>query len=194
MPAENDITRLLNQWSEGSDQARDLVAPMIYEELKQIARNAFRHEGSQHTLQPTALVHEAYEKLVGVNVDWQDREHFFALAARMMRRLLVNHANSRAALKRGGKALHMTLHEDAHAASVAEEDVLALHEALTQLATLDERKANILEMHYFGGLTQPQMGSVLDISESTVRREFKLARIWLKKLLSDGKVEPGTDH
>ncbi len=189
MADSNDITLLLNQWSEGSDRARDLVAPMIYQELKQIARNAFRGEGAQHTLQPTALVHEAYEKLVGVEIDWQDRGHFFALAARMMRRLLVNHAKSRGALKRGGNALHMTLHEDAHAESAAEEDVLALNEALTQLAELDDRKANILEMHYFGGLTQPQMANVLDVSESTVRREFKLARIWLKKLLDDGHTD-----
>lgn len=189
MAAENDITQLLNQWSEGDNQARDLVAPLIYDELKQIARNAFRHEGARHTLQPTALVHEAYEKLIEVDIGWQDRGHFFALAARMMRRLLVNHANSRAAQKRGGNAVHMTLQEEVHAPADAEEDVLALNGALSQLAELDQRKADVLELHYFGGLTQPQIGHVLDVSESTVRREFKLARMWMKKLLNEDRAD-----
>ena len=189
MASEENITQLLNRWSAGDDSARDAVAPMIYDELKNIARGVFRGEGGQHTLQPTALVNEAYVKLVGVDVEYQDRSHFYALAARMMRRLLVNHANSRAAKKRGGGALKVTLHEALHAEKEAEEDVLALDEALTGLAEMDERKAGILELHYFGGLTQPEIGEVLDISESTVRREFKLARIWLKKLLSDAAAE-----
>ncbi|MEL7186514.1 MAG: ECF-type sigma factor [Pseudomonadota bacterium] len=183
------ITQLLNRWSAGDSQAGDDVAPLIYEELKQIARGVFRHEYGQHTLQPTALVHEAYEKLVGVDVEWQSRKHFFALAARMMRRLLVNYANSRAAQKRGGDALRVTLQGELHAEDTADEDVLALDEALTQLAGLDARKASVLELYYFGGLTQLEMCDVLNISESTVRREFKLARIWLKKLLSDMSAE-----
>ena len=183
MSTGEDITQLLNRWSDGEENARDAVTPMIYDELKRIAENVFRRERSRQTLQPTALVHEAYEKLVGVDVEWENRAHFFALAARMMRRLLVNHANSRAAQKRGGDALRVTLTEAMLAADEAEDDVLALDEALTQLAAMDERKANVLELHYFGGLTQPEIGRVLDASESTIRREFKLARIWLKKLL-----------
>jgi len=182
---EDDITQLLNRWSAGDNNARDEVAPLIYDELKDIARGVFRRENARHTLQPTALVHEAYEKLVGVEIEWQDRTHFFALAARMMRRLLVNHARSRAALKRGGDVLRVTLHESLHGANDADEDVLALDEALNQLADMDARKANVLELHYFGGLTQEEIGQSLGISESTTRREFKLARIWLRKLLSD---------
>lgn len=190
MGSKDDITQLLNKWSAGDNQARDVVAPLIYDELKKIARGVFRNENARHTLQPTALVHEAYEKLVDVDLEWQNRSHFFALAARMMRRLLVNHAKNRTAQKRGGGALRMTLQDDMHAEPDAEEDVLALDEALTQLAAMDERKANVIELHFFGGLTQPQIGEVLDVSESTVRREYKLARIWLRKLLNDGKPEP----
>ncbi len=189
MATEEDITQLLNRWSAGDDSARDSVAPLIYEELKNIARGVFSRENPAHTLQPTALVNEAYVKLVGVDVEWQDRGHFFALAARMMRRLLVNHANSRAAQRRGGDALRVTLHEAMHGEKDADEDVLALDEALSRLGELDERKASVLELHYFGGLTQPEMGEVLDISESTVRREFKLARIWLRKMLSDAAAD-----
>ena len=185
MASDDEITELLNRWSAGDDGARDAVAPLIYDELKRIARGVFRDESARHTLQPTALVNEAYVKLVGVDVEWQNRSHFYALTARMMRRLLVNHANSRAAKKRGGDALRVTLHETLHGGPEAEEDVLALDEALSQLAEMDPRKADVLELHYFGGLTQPEIGEALDISESTVRREFKLARIWLRKLLSD---------
>lgn len=185
MSGADDITQLLNRWADGDDGARDAVAPLIYDELKRIARNVFRRESARQTLQPTALVHEAYEKLVGVDVEWQDRGHFFALAARMMRRLLVNHANSRVAQKRGGGALRVTLNDAVHGAQGAEEDVLALDEALNRLSEQDARKATVLELHYFGGLTQPEIGEVLETSESTVRREFKLARIWLKKLMSE---------
>ena len=134
----DDITQLLNRWSEGDDGARDAVAPLIYDELKNIARGVFRRENARHTLQPTALVHEAYEKLVGADVEWENRSHFFALAARMMRRLLVNHAKSRAAQKRGGGALKVTLHESLLGRNDADEDVLALDEALKQLARMDE--------------------------------------------------------
>ncbi|MEO1204583.1 MAG: ECF-type sigma factor, partial [Pseudomonadota bacterium] len=177
------------RWSAGDDGARDAVAPLIYEELKNIARGVFRRESASHTLQPTALVNEAYVKLVGVDVEWQNRSHFYALTARMMRRLLVNHANSRTAKKRGGGALRVTLEEGVHGGKEAEEDVLALDEALTKLAERDARQSDILELHYFGGLTQPEIGEALGVSESTVRREFKLARIWLRKLLSDAAGE-----
>lgn len=185
MSAGDEITQLLNRWSDGDDTARDRVAPLIYEELKQIARGVFHSENAGHTLQPTALVHEAYEKLIGVELEWQNRGHFFALAARMMRRLLVNHANNRSAKKRGGGALKVTLHETSVQEADTEEEILALDEALTQLATHDERQSQVLELHYFGGLTQPEIAEVLEVSESTVRRDFKLARIWLRKLLSD---------
>ncbi|MEL6227124.1 MAG: ECF-type sigma factor [Pseudomonadota bacterium] len=185
MNPADDITQLLNRWAGGDAAARDRVAPLIYDELNQIARGIFGRESVRHTLQPTALVHEAYEKLIGVELEWQDRSHFFALAARMMRRLLVNHANSRSAQKRGGGALRVTLHEESLQEHDGDEDIRALDEALTQLAVHDERQSQVLELHYFGGLTQPEIGEVLKVSESTVRREFKLARIWLRKLLRE---------
>jgi len=181
----DDITQLLNRWSEGDRSAMNSVTPLIYEELKRIARQVFSRESGRHTLQPTALVHEAYEKLVGVDIEWQDRAHFYALAARMMRRLLVNHANGRSAKKRGGDALKVTLHEELIEGHEGDEDILQLDAALEELATMDERKADILELHYFGGLTQPQTGVALGISESTVRRELRLAKIWLRKILNE---------
>jgi len=185
MSDNDDITQLLNRWADGDRSAMESVTPLIYDELKRIARQVFSRERGQHTLQPTALVHEAFEKLIGVDVEWQDRAHFYALAARMMRRLLVNHANSRDAKKRGGDALKVTLHEELHADGSADEDILQLDAALSRLAEVSERQADILELHYFGGLTQPQIGVALDISESTVRRELRLAKIWLRKLLSE---------
>lgn len=181
----SDVTQLLNRWVQGDDQALQRVTPMVYDELRRIAGNVFSRENRGHTLQPTALVHEAYTKLIDVETTWQNRAHFFALAARMMRRLLVNHAQARNAAKRGGDALHITLQEDAHAEQAVDQDVLALDAALAELATFDERKAKILEAHYFGGLTQPETGAVLKLSESTVRRELRVAKAWLRKRLAD---------
>lgn len=180
----SEITRLLNAWVAGDNQALDAVTPLVYDELHMMAERIFSREREPQTLQPTALVNEAYEKLIGVDANWQDRSHFYALAARMMRRLLVNHAKSRKALKRGGEALRITLHEDRHGRAAFDEDILALDEALLELRNQDERKASILELHYFGGLTQEETALALDISESTVRRELRLAKIWLRKLLS----------
>ena len=179
--AETPRTRL----HDGREVDARELAGLVYADLRRIAGSLFKRQPVGATLQPTALVHEAYEKLVGVEVEWQDRAHFFALAARMMRRLLVNHANSRVAQKRGGGALRVTLNDAVHGTQDAEEDVLALDEALNRLTEQDARKATVLELHYFGGLTQPEIGEVLEASESTVRREFKLARIWLKKLMSE---------
>jgi RNA polymerase sigma factor (TIGR02999 family) len=179
------VTQLLNRWIDGDDAALQRVTPMVYDELRRIARGVFAGERQGHTLEPTALVHEAYEKLVSVDSTWQNRAHFYALAARMMRRLLVNHAKARHASKRGGNALRMTLHEDAVGAQDTDEDVLALDAALAELAAFDERKARVLEAHYFGGLTQPETATALSISESTVRRELRIAKAWLKKQLSE---------
>jgi RNA polymerase sigma factor (TIGR02999 family) len=177
------VTQLLNRWVEGDEAALERVTPMVYDELRRIARVVFSRERAGHTLQPTALVHEAYSKLIEVDATWQDRAHFYALAARMMRRLLVNHAKARNAGKRGGDALRITLQEEAVGAADINEDVLALDEALAELATFDERKAIVLEAHYFGGLTQPETAAVLNISESTVRREERVAKAWMRKRL-----------
>jgi len=169
---------------DGDAGAIDEVTPLVYEELRRIARGVFSREQQGHTLQPTALVHEAYAKLVAVDTTWQNRAHFYALAARMMRRLLVNHAVARNAGKRGGDAIRMTLAEDQVAAREPDEDVLALDAALAELASFDPRKAQVLELHYFGGLTQPESAAVLGISESTVRREMRVAKAWLKRALA----------
>lgn len=184
MDQGSDITQLLNRWVEGDEAALSSVTPLVYDELKKMARGIFSRESPAHTLQPTALVHEAYEKLIGVDAEWQNRAHFYALAARMMRRLLVNHANSRRAKKRGGDALQVTLHEELHAGKSADEDVLELDHALAELSANDERKGTVLELHYFGGLTHEQIAVAMDISESTVRRELRVAKIWLRKNLS----------
>lgn len=185
MNSAGNVTELLNRWVDGDAAAREQVAPIVYDELKRIARGVFAGERQGHTLQPTALVHEAYAKLIDVDITWQDRAHFYALAARMMRRLLVNYATARATAKRGGGALHITLHDDAHAAREPGENVLALDSALAELSAMDERKGQILEMHYFGGLTQREIGVAIDLSESTVRRELRVAKLWMRKSLAE---------
>ncbi|MEM9688305.1 MAG: ECF-type sigma factor [Pseudomonadota bacterium] len=181
-----DVTQLLNRWVDGDEAALERVTPLVYGELRRIARGVFARERNGHTLQPTALVHEAYAKLIHVDATWQDRAHFYALAARMMRRLLVNHAKALKAEKRGGDSLKVTLDEDAVGRDAINEDILALDAALAELATFDSRKAEVLEAHYFGGLTQLETAAVLDISESTVRREERVAKAWLRKRLSEG--------
>jgi len=186
-PDAGEITRLLRDWADGDAAALESLTPLVYGELRQIAQRLFGRESPGHTLQPTALVHEAYEKLIGVDTDWQDRTHFYALAARMMRRLLVNHANARNAAKRGGDALRVTLDESA-VGSGADEDLLDLDEALSKLAGFDERMASILELHYFGGLTHEQAARVVGVSEPTSRRDLRLARAWLRKYMSEKKI------
>jgi len=185
-PDAGEITRLLREWSEGDAAALESLTPLVYGELRRIAQRLFGSESPGHTLQPTALVHEAYEKLIGVDTDWQDRTHFYALAARMMRRLLVNHANARKAAKRGGDALRVTLDESAVGGN-AEENLLDLDYALSKLAGFDERMARILELHYFGGLTHEQAARVVGVSEPTSRRDLRLARAWLRKYMSEKK-------
>ena len=181
--SSDELTRLLNEWVRGEPAAFDRAAPMLYGELHRIAAGIFARERGQHTLQATALVHEACERLIGANLELADREHFYALAARMMRRLLINHAKARKAAKRGGDAVHVTLDEGRIEAPESLE-VLALDAALNQLAEHDARKAEIIEMSYFGGLTQPAIGRVLGLSESTVRREHRIAILWLKKFMN----------
>ncbi len=183
-PEAGEITRLLRDWADGDAAALESLTPLVYGELRRIAQRLFGSESPGHTLQPTALVHEAYEKLIGVDTDWQDRTHFYALAARMMRRLLVNHANARKAAKRGGDALRVTLDESAMGSN-ADEDLLDLDEALSKLAGFDERMARILELHYFGGLTHEQAARVVGVSEPTSRRDLRLARAWLRKYMSE---------
>ncbi|MFK8031124.1 MAG: ECF-type sigma factor [Gammaproteobacteria bacterium] len=178
------ITHLLNKWSEGDEEALHEVTPLVYKELHRIAQNAFSRERAGHTLQPTALLNEAYAKLISVDATWQNRTHFYALAARMMRRLLVNHAKSHNAKKRGGDAVKVTLQEDQLGGHRPEEHLVALDDALAELFAMDERAGELLELHYFGGLTQVELALAMNISKSTVRRELRVAKTWLKKKLS----------
>ncbi len=191
METPGDVTQLLNRWVEGDAAALDQVTPLVYAQLRQIARQVFQRERESHTLQPTALVHEAFVRLIGVKVEWQNRAHFFAIAARMMRRLLVNEAHARLAEKRGGRQLRVTL-DDRVAQTTAQEDVLELDAALSRLAALDARKSEVVELHYFGGLTHTEIATVMPISESTVRRELRVARLWLRRMLSEHQGNEGS--
>jgi RNA polymerase sigma factor (TIGR02999 family) len=184
MSGPNEITRLLNDWADGDARAGDALAPLVYDELHKLAQRLFRSERAGHTLQPTALVHEIYGKLVNVDVSWQNRAHFYALAARMMRRLLVTHAKARTAAKRGGGALRVTIDESVAATEGTDTDLMALDEALTALAELDPRKAELIQLQYFGGLTFGEMEEVTSLSSSTLDRELRLARAWLKHRLT----------
>lgn len=185
MSGAGQITELLNQWTGGDRQACEALAPLIYEELHKLARTIFRSEKRGHTLQPTALVHEAYARLVDVDVAWQSRAHFYSLAARMMRRLLVNHANAHNAAKRGDGAVRVTLADEHAADEAADADLLDLDQALTKLAAVDERKAELIQLQYFGGLSFREMEAVTGLSSSTLDRELRLARAWMKAQLGD---------
>jgi RNA polymerase sigma factor (TIGR02999 family) len=178
------ITMLLKSWQEGDDAALEQLTASVYDELHKLARSAFRGERPGHTLQPTALVNEAFVRLVGADIGWQNRAHFFALSARMMRRILVNHAEARNAQKRGGDQVVLTLDEGMVRATETDERFEALDEAITELATFDERKAELIELQLFGGLTFEEMAEVTGLSTSTLDRELRAAKAWLKTTIS----------
>jgi RNA polymerase sigma factor (TIGR02999 family) len=179
------ITELLVAWSEGRRDALDRLVPLLYEDLRRLAAGHMRHESPGHSLQPTALVHEAYVRLIDQRqVHWRNRAHFFGVAAGMMRRILVDHARSRRADKRGGAWDRVTLVEDQVAGGAQEMDLLALHESLERLAAFDPRQARIVELRYFGGLTIEEAAEVVGISEATVVRDWTIAKAWLRADLS----------
>ena len=180
----DDITALLVAWGRGDEAALQQLIPLVHRELHQIARRCLKGERPGQTLQPTALVNEAYLRLVGVRrVSWKNRTHFLAMSARLMRRVLVDFARSRQYQKRGGGAMKVSL-DEAHAVSTERgEDLVALDEALTALSALDERKARVIEMRFFGGLTAEEIAEVLDVSRETVLRDWRLARAWLMQEL-----------
>lgn len=181
-----DITQLLREWSEGDQRALDQLLPMVYEELHQQAARFRRRERPNHTLQTTAIIHEAYLKLIDQrNVKWQSREHFFAIASLAMRRVLVNYAKASRREKRGGSAAKLQL-EEAELTSVTEkgEEILALDEALTRLAAIDEQQARVVELRYFSGLGLEDTAKVLGLSRATVAREWNMAKAWLYQELS----------
>ena len=167
--------------------ARDALMPLVYQELRRQAAGHLRREKRGETLQPTALVNEAYLRLINAkDVAWHDRAHFLAVAARVMRRILVDHARSRHYQKRGGDAAHVTLDEALVVASEPDQDVVAIDEALTALAVVDARKSQVVEMRFFGGLTIEETAEALQVSRDTVKRDWKMAKLWLLRELRGG--------
>lgn len=180
-----DVTQLLADWRNGDAAALDQLMPLVYRELRHLAEHYMRSERTDHTLQPTALVHEAYLRLVQIDVDWQDRVHFFAIAAQVMRRILVDHARKHRYAKRGAGARKVALDEAIDLSRERAGDLLALDDALTSLAAFDHRKSRIIELQYFGGLTYEETADVLGISLTTVQREVKMAKAWLYRAIKD---------
>ncbi len=182
--SQQRVTDLLTRWSEGDNAALAELTPLVYEELRRLAHRQMGAERRDHTLQTTALVNEAYLRLADqTNPRWQNRAHFFAVAARSMRRILVSYARSQRSQKRGGGALKVDLEEAALVSSEESKEIIDLHEALERLAALDSRKAQVVELKYFGGLNYDEMAEVLKISRVTVRRDWRFARAWLYKEL-----------
>lgn len=184
-PAE--ITQLLLDWRGGSERAFAELLPLVYGELRRIARNYMRRQNPGHTLQTTALVNEAYMRLVDSNrVNWQDRNHFFAVSAQLMRRILVDFARKKNSQKRGGDHLIVTLDERVENLAETGTDMVALDEALSRLAEFSPRQSRVIELRFFAGLNEEQIAEVLDISARTVRRDWQIARAWLfRELRSD---------
>jgi len=178
--SQQRVTELLVRWSQGDDVALADLTPLVYDELRRLAHRHMGGERSHHTLQTTALVNEAYLRLADqTNPRWQNRAHFFAVAARAMRRILVSYARSQQTQKRGGGALKVDLDEAALVSPEESKEIVYLHEALQQLASLDSRKAQVVELKYFGGLNYEEMAEVLKISPVTVRRDWRFAKAWL---------------
>jgi RNA polymerase sigma factor (TIGR02999 family) len=176
----HEITRLLQAWGDGDERALERLMPLVYEELRQAAHWYMAREAPGHTLQTTALVNEVYLRLAGVRRGrWQDRTHFFALCAKLMRRILTDFARSRRSQKRGGHAPHVALDEALVVSQEPRADLLALHEALQRLETLDPRKSQVVELRFFGGLSVEEAAAVLEVSPETVLRDWRVAKDWL---------------
>ena len=180
----SNITQLLNDYQGGKKDALDELFPLVYGELRKLAANRLRGERSDHTLQPTALVHEAYLRLIEQHsADWQNRAHFFGLAAEMMRRILVNHAVKNNAEKRFGNQTRLVLDEIVDFTNGADVNLILLDEALNKLAEFDPKQAKIVELKFFGGLTNEEIAEVTGVSDSTVKREWRIAKAWLHEQL-----------
>jgi RNA polymerase sigma factor (TIGR02999 family) len=186
------ITRLLNDWSSGDEEALNVLIPLVHRELQQLARRHMRQERHGHTLQATALVSEAYLRLLELKqIRWEDREHFFAVAARLMRRILVDAARARHAQKRGDGVQTVPLEEAQSAESNPEGDLLFVDEMLRSLQAVDKRKAQVVELRVFMGLSVEQAASVLVVSTETVKRDWRLAKAWLKRELEPADLHAG---
>jgi RNA polymerase sigma factor (TIGR02999 family) len=181
------VTELLTRWNSGDVSARDALVPLVYGELRRIARRCLAGQRSGHTLQPTALVHEAYLRLIRCDsVAWHDRVHFFAMAAQMMRQILVDHARKQAAAKRGGNAVTLVVDEVSAVSQQTNIDLLALDDAMKRLASLDPRQCQIVELRFFGGLSIEETAQIVKISPATTKREWTTARLWLHHVMSSG--------
>lgn len=182
------VTQILNAIKSGDAGALDELLPLVYGELRRLADSHLRRERSDHTLQPTALVHEAYLRLIGsAEIEWQNRAHFFGIAARLMREILIDYARARQREKRGGEfATRIALDEAVSFYQEKDLDLIALDEALIELATLDQRQAKIVELRFFGGLTIEETAEILNISPATIKRDWQTAKLWLLKTLNAG--------
>jgi RNA polymerase sigma factor (TIGR02999 family) len=186
MADRQSVTALLQRWGDGDKLALDELMPVVYDQLRKVAARCLRAERPDHTLRATALVHEAYLRLVDADVDWQDRVHFFAVSARLLRRILVDHAKASHRKKRGGGAETIPLDEALHVGPQSSKGVLELDAALRLLAAHDQRKSEIVELLCFGGLTYDETAIALKISPATVHRELKMAKAWLHRELKGG--------
>jgi len=181
----SEVTRLLNAWRDGKGDALQELIPLVYQELRRLAHHHMRGERPGHTLQTTAVIHEAFLKLIDQSaVNWENRAHFFGVASQLMRRILVDHARARAAEKRGGGAPHVALDDVALVGSEQNVDLIALDEALERLAALDPQQSRIVELRFFGGLTIDEAAAVAGISPATVKREWAMAKAWLYRALT----------
>jgi RNA polymerase sigma-70 factor (ECF subfamily) len=184
-PPQHHITQLLAEWSDGNQSALDELYPLVYDELHRLARRYMSRERKGHTLQTTALINEAYVRLVDQrNVHWANRSHFFAISAQIMRRILIDHARRHAYAKRGGGAQQVSLEEAAAVTPEQSVQLIRLDEALTILSELDRRRGQVVELRYFGGLNNEEIAGVLNVSENTVTRDWNMARAWLYQQLT----------
>jgi RNA polymerase sigma-70 factor (ECF subfamily) len=189
-PASHDMTQLLVAWSEGDQSALEQLLPLVNTELRRLAGHYMRRENPGHTLQTSALVNEAYLRLIDQkNVRWQNRAHFFGIAAQLMRRILIDHARKHQYQKRGGGAIQVSLDEAVAVVEARAAELLAVDEALERLTAMDARKGRIVELRFFGGLTEDETAEVMGVSLPTVQREWRAAKAWLHRMLTEGKLD-----
>ena len=192
LSSTHEITKLLIAWGEGDEAALEKLTPLVYQELRRLAKRYMRRENTDHTLQATALVNEAYLRLIEQkNVRWQNRAHFFAISAQLMRRILVDMARARRYSKRGGDARRVPLDEALVVSKERGEDLVALDDALQSLAGIDPRKSRVVELRFFGGLSVEETAELLKVSPDTVMRDWKMAKVWLHRELSKEKLDEG---
>jgi RNA polymerase sigma factor (TIGR02999 family) len=186
LPSTHEVTQMLKAWTAGDDQALQKLTPLVYAELHRVAQRCMAGQRSDHPLQTTELVNEVYLQLVDcAQMNWQDRAHFFAMSAKLMRRILIDFARSRGYEKRGGGVVHMTLDEAPSLCNEPDMNLVALDDALTELAKVDERKSKLVELRFFGGLSIKETAEVLRVSVETVVRDWRLAKTWLLRELSE---------